>query len=376
MGDHGSGEKKRQTCHNGATDQNEQELLDSKTTGVLLDRVSQKMHGAPVHDTRPTPMQQVNHERYRGCREAKEEQFVEEGHDLLLRLLKYPASASSYGWSVTIRTTSIPWRRQTVVDRGAKSPKSLEICRSQLRRVHENGFFVAFETLEPSPVRKLEVDLGPVEDLHENDFVVRTVQATQRVDNLLGLVESIGDKDQKTPPRQTGRHVANHAGHRSVSASLNLAKLRKESLELPATGSWRNVFAHAIVKDHEPDLVLLSREQICESCRNSDGVVQFADAVRGEIHGTTRVHEDRGAEVGLLLELSDVVPIGPAEYLPVKVTKIVPSHVRTMLKKIRAETVERRSMQTGNRPLDHLASHDLEVRDPCECPGIEKRLRV
>ncbi len=77
-------------------------------------------------------------------------------------------------------------------------------------------------------------------------------------------------------------------------------------------------------------------------------------------------------EVGLFLELLDVVAIAARVDLPVERGQIVARQVLAVLGELDAEALERAAMQPGQKPFDHRPRLQLHRPEPRDDGGVEK----
>ena len=78
-------------------------------------------------------------------------------------------------------------------------------------------------------------------------------------------------------------------------------------------------------------------------------------------------------EIGLLLELLDVVAIAARVDLPVDRGEIVARHVLAILGELDAEALERAAVQTGEEALDDRARLELERAETRDDRRVQKR---
>ena len=115
---------------------------------------------------------------------------------------------------------------------------------------------------------------------------------------------------------------------------------------------------NAIVECREADGVALPVHQITERRRKAGGVVELRQ-IRAVAHRAASVDEQVAIEVRLLLELLDVVPIGPCVDLPIDRREIVAGNVLPVFGELDAEAlgngtavINRSTMASGSTPSD------------------------
>ena len=103
--------------------------------------------------------------------------------------------------------------------------------------------------------------------------------------------------------------------------------------------------ADLVIKEGQPNGILLAQEQVGYRGSHHHPVIKLADFTGGIVHRLRCVQEDMGVEVGLLLVLLDIETVGAPEDLPVDVTNVISGDIFPVLGKLNAEAVIRAAMK-------------------------------
>ena len=110
----------------------------------------------------------------------------------------------------------------------------------------------------------------------------------------------------------------------------------------------------------QPDRVALGEQEVGERRRQGGGVVRLGPPARAVAHRPAVVDEQVAAQVGLVLELLDVVAVGAGEEPPVEVAEVVAGAVLAVFGELDREAVVGAAVQAAPQPLDHAARAQLQ----------------
>src|SRR6185312_8674177 len=236
---------------------------------------------------------------------------------------------------------------------------------------------------EVAGVREGEVDLVRVEQVEDDDVVAAPADLAQRFNDIVGILVKIGDEDDEAAPAQILRELLERfeqgrlAGAGALVAPFPLQPIERVQDELEVLGRRRHVVDDIAVDRRQRYAVALQAREVGEAGREITGVRQLRDPPRLRVgavaHRRRDVQDHREVGVGIRLVLLDVVAVAPRVEPPVDAPDVVARHVRPMLGEIHRRAQMRRAMQTVDESLDDGAREQLEVPDPRENRGIEKR---
>src|SRR6187402_722093 len=92
----------------------------------------------------------------------------------------------------------------------------------------------------------------------------------------------------------------------------------------------------------------------------------------GPGHGPTDIEDDRGAEVGLLLELFDDPFVRARGNLPVDEAQVIAWLVPTILRELHRKPLFGGPVQAREKTIDHPARNDLDVAELREAGRVEE----
>ena len=122
----------------------------------------------------------------------------------------------------------------------------------------------------------------------------------------------------------------------------------------------------AVREQREPEGVASAVQQLYEHGRGIDGeselvgVVDVAMAFYGEQHRRTMVYQQLAAQVGLLLELLHIQPVGAAVEVPVDVARALAGVVLPVVGEFGREAMKRTFMPAGDEAFHHMAGIKVE----------------
>ncbi len=126
------------------------------------------------------------------------------------------------------------------------------------------------------------------------------------------------------------------------------------------------------VERGHPHGVLLAHHQVGQHRGQVRGVLELGDARRLAVgHRSAAIEQDLGAEVGFLLVLFDIKPVGAPENPPVEVPRIVAGGVLAMLGELDAEPLVGAGVQARDEPLDDAPGHQRQVLHPRQGSGVQ-----
>ena len=114
----------------------------------------------------------------------------------------------------------------------------------------------------------------------------------------------------------------------------------------------------------QADRVLLMDHQVAERRRQADGVLELGQLLPvGVGHRRAQVHDQVAGDVGLGLELLEVILVGLGVDVPVEVLEIVAGDVLAVLGELDGEALKRAGVQAGEEALDDELGPQIEPGD-------------
>ena len=146
----------------------------------------------------------------------------------------------------------------------------------------------------------------------------------------------------------------------SVSPSrLEIGQQREHVAQVAPPGPSAAGFADLPVEGDQPHRVLLVDHQVAERGRQADRVIELGQLLPiGVAHRTAQVHHQVAGDVGLGLELLDVILVGLGVDQPVDVLRIVAGRVFAVFAELDREAVER----AGVQPVQKALHDELRAR--------------
>ena len=183
-----------------------------------------------------------------------------------------------------------------------------------------------------------------IEHVEDDDVGAAVPEVLQPVDDPIRLVEQVGDEHHHAALARWPARDASGFATLVFSPSV-----RRSSVSSTAAGvrgaRWPAASADAVVEGDQADGVALPVHQVRERRRQVRAVLELRHAARAVAHRRADVEQEVAPEVGLFLELLDVVAIGARVDLPVDRRQVVARDVLPVLGELDAEALERAAVQ-------------------------------
>ena len=125
--------------------------------------------------------------------------------------------------------------------------------------------------------------------------------------------------------------------------------------------SRRQALANFLVERDQADRILLMDHQVAQGRGQADAVVELGQLLAIRVaHRAAQVHHQVAGDVGLGLELLDVVLVGLGVDQPVDVLRIVAGRVLAMLAELDRKAVKRAGVQALQEALDDELGAQIE----------------
>ena len=196
----------------------------------------------------------------------------------------------------------------------------------------------------------------------------------QAADHRLRLVEQIGDQhDHAALDQRLGELVQRPA---DVRLARRAAAARARAAARAGGRAARSPAAATTIRSSNAISPAASRCRFIRYASDAASTTPYSSLVIGAraaiAHRPADVEQQVAVEVGLLLELLDVVAVAARVDLPVERRQIVAGQVLAVLGELDAEALERAAVQARQEALDDRPRLQLERAEPRDDRGIEK----
>jgi len=229
-----------------------------------------------------------------------------------------------------------------------------------------------FDVFEERRVVEGEAEFSGIEYLKGAEFVTAGGQSGERADEGGGIDEEIGDENDETAfayevggTFEWGDEVGGATGRRGLDGVVEVA-------EMAGAMSGREEFTDLVIEGDKPDGIALLMEEVGEGGGEGGGVAGLVVVEGAVLHGTGTIEEQVAAEVGLVLELLDVMAVGPGEDPPVEMARVIAGGVLAILGEFDGEAVIGAAMEAGPESLDDGAGAQFEAADGHERLGMDE----
>ena len=209
---------------------------------------------------------------------------------------------------------------------------------------HRHHFLVGLEILEPGRALERKFDLVGIEHVEHDHVGPAELEVLQPAHNRFGIVEQIGNQHDHAALGQRVAELIERPGHVRLFTEPQPIERHEDGAQMPGPRAGRKHVDDALVERHQADRVALPRHQICERRGEARAVLELGHRARPVRHRSADVEHEMAIEIGLLLELLDVVPIAACVHLPVDRRQIVARHVLPVLRELDAEAFEGAAM--------------------------------
>ena len=229
----------------------------------------------------------------------------------------------------------------------------------------------ALQTDEAGVVLEGELELVAVHDVEHHHLVFAQPELLQRLAQGVEVGEEVGE-DHHQPAGADLRHeLEEHVADVCLVVGLGLAEKVYHLLEVVRPGARREHVPDRGVEGDHPHGVPLVLQEVGERGAGGGGVVELPPALAGVAHGLRAVDDQRRLEVGLLLVLFDVEPVGLRPHLPVDVLDLVAGRVLAVAGELDGEAVVRALVLSGDEPFDDQPGPDVQALDALEDLRVE-----
>ena len=205
--------------------------------------------------------------------------------------------------------------------------------------------------------------------------VPRNLRWRRAANHRLGVVEQIRDHDDEAAfhavPRRAGAADGATLDWLPGCHLLERQHQRVQVARDATPAGRRNLMRSS--KAMRPGRVALAVHEKSQRCRQHRAVFELAHRRRAAIrHRRADVEQQVAFEVGLFLELLDVVTIAARVDLPVECGEVVAGQVLPVFRELDAEPLVGTSVQTRDEALDHRPRLQLHRPQPRDDRRVEK----
>ena len=169
------------------------------------------------------------------------------------------------------------------------------------------------------------------------------------------------------PPPERGAGLVERGVDLSRTGRLETLQGDEHVVEMARPVSWRQVERRDPRERRESDRVAGAQHDVRQSSSHELGVAQLADGgISDEAHRLRPVHKQEGLEVGVLLEETDVEPIGAAVEAPIESAHVVTLLIGAVPREVLSRSEERRSVATGDETAHDGPGDEVETAEPLE----------
>jgi hypothetical protein len=229
-----------------------------------------------------------------------------------------------------------------------------------------------FDVFEQGGIVEGEAEFSGVEYLKRAEFVTAGGESGEGTDECRGIDEEIGDENDETAfadeicgAFEWRDQVGGATRGRGLDGVVDVA-------EVTGAMSGGEEFADLVIEGDETDGIALLMEEVGEGGGEGGGVAGLVVVEGAVLHGAGTVEEQVAAEVGLVLELLDVMAVGPGEDPPVEMARVIAGGVLPILGEFDGEAVIGAAMESGPESLDHGAGAEFEAADGHERLGMDE----
>ena len=202
-----------------------------------------------------------------------------------------------------------------------------------------------FQIHEAGGAIKGKVQFLGVKEVKEHDFVLAVAQVQNRIHNVAGFLEHVGNDENHRPHAYAFSNFMKRGSKKSFAPGFERAQYLEHFLYLGGVsfgGKNLRFFAPKGVQTHR---ISLPDVEIGKCTDELFRILELAGG-RSEIHGTAAVQGELAPEVRFGLEFLEIIPIGPGKDPPIHSFGIFSRRVLPVLREFNAGALVRASVMT------------------------------
>ena len=207
----------------------------------------------------------------------------------------------------------------------------------------------------------------------EDDHVVAAVlEMLQAADDPIRVVEQVRDEHDHSPLGDEIGDVMQGPFDIGLAAERQAIEREEDGAQLSGARAGGQHRDDAIVEGDQAHGIALPVHQVRERRGQALAVLELRHARRAVPHRRADIEDEMTSEVGLFLELLDVVAIGSGVDLPVNRRQVVARDVLPVLRELDAESLERAAVESRQHALDDGARLELERAQTRHDGGVQE----
>jgi hypothetical protein len=234
----------------------------------------------------------------------------------------------------------------------------IEVVGTDAMRINLEASCGFFDIFKERLVAEGKVDLIGIEEMKEDDIMAAMAKLFEFGCEGFGLGEEIGeDEDHATTTGDLAKALE-HERERRLALGRLLLNRMSEREEVRGMATGRELMLDGIIEAHQADGIALTQEDIRERERERAGITVLCGSF-GErigmmwvVHGGGGIEEEISAEIGLILELLDVVAVAFRQEPPIEMAEIIARRIFFMLGEFDALSAMGALMKTCEQALD------------------------
>ncbi len=181
--------------------------------------------------------------------------------------------------------------------------------------------------------------------MESRDVMLSESQMLEAFFELRRIDEEIGDDDNESALPHGFREFIEDFRETRFPLGFGFLERIEKQFQVGGGSFGGDVLNNLFRDGRDPNRIALLCREVGERRTNTPPVIDFGQhSFRRKPHGSAGVEDSTAAEVGVGLELFDVVPVGTAERAPIESAQIVAGDVLSVLGELDAGTAMRRSM--------------------------------
>lgn len=244
--------------------------------------------------------------------------------------------------------TRAPQRIDVVLNRGA-------IVIANRLRIGFDGQ-AGFHVPDTSDIPERKVEFRGVENLQRDDFVLAMAKLAEAAGDHFKVrisTDKVAEDDDQSATLDTPGKFLDSLDQCHVAIGFGVFERVENLAQMGGTLSRGDEQVRLVAKRHEAEGVLLSLHEMTQGGGTTRGVLELGHwAGVLAVHGSRRVQQQVGPQVGLFFVLFDVESFTPGKQFPVEMSRVDAGAVGFVFRELDGEAFARRLVLAGVEAID------------------------
>ncbi len=234
------------------------------------------------------------------------------------------------------------------------------------------------QTAEQGESLEGKIHLGRIEHVHHDHLVPPMSQVLQSGEHGVDVVEQVAQDDHDSPLLQPLGQVVKDRPERRFALGRGPFHDVQELLQVRRIAAGADQGADFAVEGDQSHAVLLMEHQVGQGRGGPLGVFQLRPrrGLAAVAHAFAGVQEQMADQVRLVLELLQIILVGPPKNFPIEIAEVVAGGILAVLGELDREAVKGAAVHARHVALDGRPGAQRQALQPGEHGRIEQWMGV